>query len=633
MPTNLSRYRPGPVRTMLAAVLAIGVTQPRAADSVGTLECWAIQLGAFSQAVNANQRLAGLGNTQCRISSSDKRHRILCGCYATPRQARLSLPTWEAIEAGAFVISTRGPASDEPDELTATTAGYQAVALAPADPGRPVVDQPVNTPHHAVAAADINPRGLDFFVEEPLAEQGDFARLPGAERADVLRRRPHERIPETELTVEVFGRPLTVGGELSLELEERKDYAFATRPDDLERQTAEFELKLFYDYSEHSAAFVELAAIRQVDEEPESDDSESESRLNLDQLWVYTGSRSDDSLGLQFGRQNFADDRKWWWDQNLDAVRLHRDTESLHLEIAIAQQLAPDSLEEDRVHPEEEDVLRLISSATWSQDKNHESSIFVLAQYDASDVEDEGDVVDRDRRDPSDLDALWLGVRRQGKYRLETVGRLYYWLDLGLVAGTEKVIDYDRIDSRHSLVDGIEQRDVRGAGVDIGAMWRTRLPGQTTFSLAYAIGSGDSDPDDDTDEAYRQTGLNRNDDKFRGVNGFHYYGDLLRPELSNIAISTFGLGFHFLPESSIDIVYHSYRQLEASDEIRGSRLDIDPLGNDDDIGSELDLIVGMEDWKSLAVELVISRFRAGKAFGELDGETASKFSFELDYIF
>lgn len=88
-----------------------------------------------------------------------------------------------------------------------------------------------------------------------------------------------------------------------------------------------------------------------------------------------------------------------------------------------------------------------------------------------------------------------------------------------------------------------------------------------------------------------------------------------------------------MPKSSFDLIFHSYRQLEALDEIRGSRLDIDPLGNSAEIGSELDLVVGIDEWEKLELELVLSRFRAGRAFAGEEGEMASKLSFELSYRF
>lgn len=604
-----------------------------AADSLDALNCWTIQMGAYSEAAHASKRLARLDNPLCHLSSDLKRYRITCGCFNTPELARQSIGQWKAIDPGAFV--TRTPAANAiiGSKKPVPTAADRDVAMQEFELDESISDSAVTSPHITVADSAINQREIEFFVQDPLAAQSAFSLLKGVEKANVLRRRPSERIPETEFSVELFGRLLTIGGELSVETEARRNFAFATEPDDLDREKLELELELFYAYSDYSAAFVEIKGKRQSDEEPEINEKETESQWSRGEMWIFTGGWFDDTTGIQMGRQNFADDREWWWDKNLDAVRVHYDTKAIHAEIGIAQELARVSSTQDRIDPEEDEVFRMISNVTWMRNKDQETGIFILIQRDNSDTEIAGEIVMRDLRDKSDLDAVWTGWREQGKYRLVESGRIYYWFDLGLVAGTENIIDYDTIDAQHSLVDSVDRRDVRAAGLDVGASWKTSHPGQMTISFGYAVGSGDRDLNDNTDTAYRQTGLQGNEDKFRGVTGFHYYGELLRPELSNIAITTLGLGFHFLPESSIDLVYHSYQQLEASDEIRGSRLDLNPEGGSTEIGSELDLIVGVEEWKNLELELVLARFKAGDAFGGLKGEVASKLSLELSYRF
>ncbi|MDH3219889.1 MAG: alginate export family protein [Gammaproteobacteria bacterium] len=618
---------------LLAATFLALPVYAIAAGSAGDSRCWSIQLGAFSEIANATQRLDSLGSAQCRVVSATGRHRVLCECFDSHDLASQSIARWQVSDPGAFVIDAAAFDRVGNGGIPFPVSGHRNMTVARIDLPQPGLDAQPDPPRIDVASAAINPRGIDYLDRDAAAAQSEFSDLTGVEKAKVLRQRPYERIPQTEFSIELFGRLLTLGGELSLETEARRDYALATEPDDLDRNTLELELEFFYPFSDYSAAFVELEGVHRTDRETETDEDETESDWSRDEMWYYSGGWFEDSFGIQIGRQNFADERTWWWDRNLDAVRLHYDTATLHLEVAIARELARVSTNQDGIDPEEDKLLRLISTATWVRDKDHLGSIFLLLQSDGSNTETAGTIVRRESRDKVDLDAIWIGARRQGKYRFENSARLYYWIDLGLVAGTEKIIDYDAVDPRFSLVDSVSERDLRGAALDLGGTWRTGLAGGMTFSLAYAVGSGDSNPGDDTDTAYRQSGLNRNDDKFRGVNDFHYYGDLLRPELSNIAITTLGWGFHFFPESSFDLVFHSYRQLEAADEIRGSRLDIDPLGNSRQIGAELDLIVGIEEWKQLEIDLVLSRFRAGRAFGNLDGEVASRLSFELTYNF
>jgi hypothetical protein len=78
---------------------------------------------------------------------------------------------------------------------------------------------------------------------------------------------------------------------------------------------------------------------------------------------------------------------------------------------------------------------------------------------------------------------------------------------------------------------------VRGWAIDVGARWDTQLPGQPLFTMGYAMGSGDKNPSKGTDRAFRQTGLQSNDEEFRT------YGELLRPELSKLSIPVVAVQF------------------------------------------------------------------------------------------
>lgn len=454
-----------------------------------------------------------------------------------------------------------------------------------------------------------------------------------AERAQKLTQRPDEKQPDKRIVVELFGRPLTIGGGLEVTFEQRRDYQFDSEPDSLNRIDGVLDLEFLYEYAEQRAIFIEAATAGRHDYEPESGERDSDGQRRRGEMWLYSGGWFGNRVSYQIGRQNFNDDREWWWDDDLDGVRVRYNSDDLHIEVALAQELARTSTEEARLDPEEDKVLRLLASATRKIDSRNERSLFLLAQYDHSGTEPVGTFVHPDLRDDSDLDAFWLGWRAQGRWKLPNDERLYYWLDSGVVWGEERVIDYDSIDRDRSIIDGIERRRIRGMAIDLGINWQTSLPGQLTFTAGYAIGSGDDEPDDGVDGNYRQSGIQDNDDKFRGVTSFRYYGDLLRPELSNIAISTLAAGFRFLGKNSLDLVFHTYRQIEPMDDIRNARLDYDPDGVDSDIGSEINLVLGIEELANWEIELVASRFRAGEAFGERRGETAEKLGLEISYRF
>ena len=95
---------------------------------------------------------------------------------------------------------------------------------------------------------------------------------------------------------------------------------------------------------------------------------------------------------------------------------------------------------------------------------------------------------------------------------------------------------------------------------------------------------------------------------------------LLDPELSNLAVSTVGVGFSLLQSSSLDLVYHRYRQVEPASSLRDSLLEVELTGADRDLGQEIDLVLAIEEWERFELQLVVSGFRAARAFGPRRGD-------------
>jgi alginate production protein len=82
-----------------------------------------------------------------------------------------------------------------------------------------------------------------------------------------------------------------------------------------------------------------------------------------------------------------------------------------------------------------------------------------------------------------------------------------------------------------------------------------------------------------------------------------------------MSIITAALGVNPSEETSIDLVYHYYRQAKASEEIRDSAIDADPDGINKSLGHEIDLILGYEALsEKVAVGLFFGYFIPGDAF-------------------
>jgi len=135
------------------------------------------------------------------------------------------------------------------------------------------------------------------------------------------------------------------------------------------------------------------------------------------------------------------------------------------------------------------------------------------------------------------------------------------------------------------------------------------------------------------DTGFRQTGMQDNNDRFRGVASFRYYGELLDPNLSNLHVLTTGVGLRFLKKSSIDFVYHWYRQAYPAPFMHDVKFKRDPAGLSPDIGQEWDLILGIEEMDRFEFKIVGSIFRPGDAFAPEEGDLSYLVSFRFRFNF
>jgi alginate production protein len=81
------------------------------------------------------------------------------------------------------------------------------------------------------------------------------------------------------------------------------------------------------------------------------------------------------------------------------------------------------------------------------------------------------------------------------------------------------------------------------------------------------------------------------------------------------------------------LLWHRYRQREASTTLAGSRLSEDPAGIARDIGDEIDLFIAMREWQHAELTLTLSRFRPGAAFAndKRDAAHGIEFGVALDF--
>ena len=448
------------------------------------------------------------------------------------------------------------------------------------------------------------------------------------DRGFSLARNPDDKRPDKQLTVPLFGKPLILGGEFGNASNFRGDYKLKNGAEDDQLKFEQgLELELFYRPNKNLAVFVEGKTAREAVPYAESGPEPVFRTIKRGEMWIYANNIFGSPFSAQIGRQNFREQRQWWWDADLDAVRLYFSRKNFYFETAYAQELGYTSTEFGKFDPEQEGVQRVLGQASWRWQKDHRLDLFFLKHNDISPRPRINQFVPSEREDESDARLRWLGMRMSG----EAASTLEYWLEGALVQGNEVAFAYDADDDGRNFVEAVQARNVKGWAFDSGLSWQTPLPWQPTFTLSYALGSGGSANGED--RSFRQTGLQENNNKFNGVDRFRFYGELLRPELSNLRLLTAAAGWRFWRASSIEFLYHRYRQYQPADFLRGTRLKADPEGIHPDIGQEWNVVIGIEELQRLEIEIVGGLFRAGKAYGALKGETAYNAILKMDFNF
>jgi alginate production protein len=292
-------------------------------------------------------------------------------------------------------------------------------------------------------------------------------------------------------------------------------------------------------------------------------------RLRLYEAYVLVGATAP--VGLQVGRQRFRDDREWFYDDYLDAVRLHVQAGSWRAEAAVAESVFAGPRELRR-RSEQRQVLASVSKQVG---RRSSAAAFLIARDDPG----------REER------PMWIGGQWSGR-----IPRSVRTWVVGAVRRGE----------------GASER-LGGWAIDTGAAWRLPLPGAPSVAGGYALATGDTAGGDGVDTRFRQTGLDDNRSRFFGVKRFARYGEVFDPELSNLVVWTAGAGLRPFSRTSIDVVYHRYAQHARRRSLPSNRLGATGTGRSTALGDEVDLVVAVQQWRRVDLSMVAGLFRPGEA--------------------
>ncbi len=302
---------------------------------------------------------------------------------------------------------------------------------------------------------------------------------------------------------------------------------------------------------------------------------ETRGRLELTEAFVILRQILGPQLYVKAGRQRFEDDREWLYDEELDAVRAEYVLPEVAFEVSASRR---DLVRRDLVH----DTPRDPSTNLHARVETLLSPSLEIAAF----------ALYRHHRSRSGERPLFLGVQAAPRGD----DPLRYWLEFAHVRGTH----------------GAE--DISGYGFDVGTSYRMDLRLSPTATVAFAFGTGDGNRADHADHAFRQTGLQDNEVPIGGIVPVRYYGEMFDPELSNLIIPSVGLGVRPTGTTSVDLLFHRYWQEVASSSIRESQLREKPTGRSRDLGSEVDLVAGIDQIFDVGLKSAFGMFVPGRAF-------------------
>lgn len=383
----------------------------------------------------------------------------------------------------------------------------------------------------------------------------------------------------------LFGRgaqltdTLRVAGQMQLTADWEDNYNLRdNRPEDIQNTLGALKGRLIWNPEGRFFAVVEYN-LRRLWRDEERDGRRNIRNHRFAETYGYWLDAFAPGLDIQLGRVKYEERREFIYDQDLDGPRLIYSRDGLRSELSVTTTLSDGSLED-------ENALNTMWYLSNNNDDRH------MAGY----------VVHRDFDLDVPLRRTHLGFRMHGIW----LPRQKIWLELA------------HMRSRTGGVDG------RGWALDIGTTWRINR--QWALTAGYAVATGD-DRDSSTDETFRQTGLQDNNDRFAGVTSFRFYGELTDPELANLEIVTLGVGWLPRRRVSLDLVAHQYHQHRANRRLVDMQIDRRPNGIDTELGREVDLILGWRtDWK-WDLEVIAGWFDPGKAFGAADEALFGKVQF------
>lgn len=429
----------------------------------------------------------------------------------------------------------------------------------------------------------------------------------------------------------LLNRPFYLGGEVRGIVSAQKDYSLEKDAnDDVTEFKPDETLEFFWLPSDSTAVFATArGSIESTLYKEGGGSKDPELDLELRSLWLLQTNLFDTPFAVQIGRQRMQDNREWWWDEYLDAARLHYFGADVTAFIGVGMVNKPINTSTlNALKPNDQDLLRYFGNLDWKWSKNQHAGLYIVHQDDQSSRYTLGQTISKNQADDADARITWLGVSANG-----CVNTICYWGDVAHMRGNETDYNFRNLNAQQQTVRNFSDQKLRGTAYDLGMTVKLPLSFKPRITISRAMATGDKPRTPGRDGAFRQTGIQQNEGKYAGNSRFQYYGEVLRPNLSNLAINTLAVGIPVTKYGWIETIWHDYRQEYADNRISGANINNNPNGNNKNLGQEVDIIMSYRPDSPWEFELTAGAFRAGRAFEGNSGRWAKLIELRADYNF
>jgi len=308
--------------------------------------------------------------------------------------------------------------------------------------------------------------------------------------------------------------------------------------------------------------------------------------FDIKELYLQSFDLFDNQMNFIIGRKQIQDNRSWWYDDNLDIIKLFNTKDLWTYKVIFGTKLHKDTLYNYSISSKNGADNTLLTDSI-SNKNNLKDTKFIILNTDYQYYINQhlsGYFIKENTSNDLKRDINWLGFRNYSMLK-----QIKYWIDFGIANGDDA--------SSH----------ISSYGYDLGFLY---YPTTKTYyyGLSYANGK----------KSYSQPIFADNKSNFLTKNiKLHYYGEFLNPRLNNISILSLYWLYDYTPKKTFALMLHNYRQNETSPIIETNYYNIPTNRVNKDIGKEIDLFYKFTQPLEYNYLFMLAYFYGGKAFDDV----------------